>query len=395
MRILVVDDEKEARTLLGKTLTRLDHKVVEATSGIEAWDILEREGISFVISDWMMPRMNGLELCRRVRAAKFENYIYFILLTAKDNKNELIEGMKAGADDFIVKPFNAGELDVRIRAGERVLRLERELQERNKKLIYAYDKIRSDLEAAANMQKSLLPVSATTISSLRFDWIFCPCSFVAGDIFGLFELHENHVGFYLLDVAGHGVPAAMQSVTLNKLLSSIASKNNMWHRYTSNANNCDLTSPSMVIRELNRRFQSDDAMQYFTMVYGVTDVRDGRTKLVQAGHPSPLYQEKEGKVTLLGMGGLPVGMLPHVEHEEHEFYFGPGDRLFLYCDGITECHNGKSTDQFSVERLVRLVEGWRSLPLKELMKGIEQKLRLWRGSEEFEDDITLLAIERA
>ena len=394
MRILVVDDEKEARILLTKVLEKLGHEVLTADNGMEAWHVLEKGQVSFVISDWMMPRINGLELCRRVRAAKFENYIYFILLTAKNNKSELIEGMNAGADDFIVKPFNSGELDVRIRAGERVLRLERELEERNKKLVYAYDKIRNDLEAAANMQKSLLPVSAMTVSSLRFDWIFCPCSFVAGDIFGVFELDENHVSFYLLDVAGHGVSAAMQSVTLNKLLSSIASKNNMWQPHVNNANSCDLTSPSMLIRELNKRFQSDDAMQYFTMVYGVTDVRDGRTKLVQAGHPSPLYQEKEGKVTLLGTGGFPVGMLPHVEHEEQEFYFGPGDRLFLYCDGITECHNGKSTDQFSVERLVRLVEGWKSLPLKELMKGIEQKLRLWRGSEEFEDDITLLAIER-
>ncbi|HXG31528.1 MAG TPA: response regulator, partial [Thermodesulfobacteriota bacterium] len=128
MRILIVDDDNDSRFLLMQTLRRLGHEVISAVNGVEAWEVLEREEIGFIISDWMMPRMDGLELCRRIRAARFPRYIYVILLTAKDNKNELIEGMKAGADDFLVKPFNVGELDVRIKAGERVLRLERDLE---------------------------------------------------------------------------------------------------------------------------------------------------------------------------------------------------------------------------------------------------------------------------
>lgn len=394
MRILIVDDDNDSRFLLMQTLRRLGHEVISAVNGVEAWEVLEREEIGFIISDWMMPRMDGLELCRRIRAARFPRYIYVILLTAKDNKNELIEGMKAGADDFLVKPFNVGELDVRIKAGERVLRLERDLEERNRKLIQAYSRISKDLDAAARMQRSLLPQSPATLSGLSFNWIFCPCSFVAGDIFSFFELDEHRVGFYLLDVAGHGVTAAMLSMTLNKILSSMIKQEGVSRPFMFNSSSHPyIDSPAILVYELNQRFQSEDALQYFTMVYGITDTRDGRTKLVQAGHPSPIYQEANGRVSLIGTGGFPIGVLRDVEYEEKEFYLHKGDRLFIYSDGITECTNGEM-GQFSTERLMKLIEGWRAIPLKELMRGIEQKLRLWRMDEGFDDDITLLAIER-
>jgi len=393
MRILIVDDDNDSRLLLMQILEKLGHEVISAVNGAEAWDVLEREEVSFIISDWVMPRMDGLELCRRIRAARFPRYIYVILLIARDNKNELIEGMKAGADDFLVKPFNVGELNVRIKAGERVLRLERDLEERNKKLIQAYSKISNDLDAAAKMQRSLLPQSAVTLSGLSFNWIFCPCSFVAGDVFSFFELDGHHIGFYLLDVAGHGVTAAMLSVTLNKVLSSMTNQDSVSRPFMPNSPNYCTSSPAILIHELNQRFQSEDAMQYFTMVYGIIDTRDGKTKLVQAGHPSPIYQQRDGKAFLIGTGGFPVGMFRDVEYEEQEFYFHQGDRLFLYSDGITACTN-REMEQFSTERLMKLIQGWRAIPLKELMNGIEQRLRLWRMDDDFDDDITLLAIER-
>ena len=393
MRILIVDDENETRILLTRILEKLGYEVTSAANGAEAWEILQDEQISFLISDWMMPKMDGLELCRRVRAANFQRYIYIILLTAKNNKNEIIEGMGAGADDFVAKPFNISELDVRIRAGERILKLESDLEERNEKLGQAYARISKDIEAAARMQRSLLPSSATSASGFIFDWIFCPCSFLAGDIFNFFELDERHVGFYLLDVAGHGIPAAMLSVTLSKVLSSITKPARLLGHSTHNNIHYETTSPEMLIRELNRCFQSNDAMEYFTMVYGVINTIDGETRLVQAGHPYPIYQNREGNVFLIGTGGFPVGMLPDIEYEEHEFHLYQGDRLFLYSDGITECHGG-NFERFSTDRLMGLLREWKSIPLKELMSGLEQKLRFWRENDEFEDDVTLLGIER-
>lgn len=394
MRILIVDDDADMRRLLLRTLQRWGYDVVSAADGVEAWEHLQNESISFVITDWIMPKLDGLGLCRRIREARLARYIYIILLTAKNSKDELIKGMEAGADDFLIKPFNAGEFKVRIRAGERIVTLESNLEEQNKKLQDAYSRIREDLDAAVKMQRGLLPSSALTVSGFRFEWIFVPCHFVAGDIFNFFQLNEHRVGFYILDVAGHGIPAAMLSVTLSKVLSPISSQGSPLMRFFSDPPHYDVATPAEAVHALNQMFQSDDdAMHYFTMVYGIVDARSARTILTQAGHPSPVYQPKGGRAELLGTGGFPVGMLPDAKYDEQHLTLHPGDRLFLYSDGITEC-TGKNGELFSRDRLITLLEEWRDRPLQDVTAGIQQTLERWRGSDEFEDDVTLLALER-
>jgi sigma-B regulation protein RsbU (phosphoserine phosphatase) len=106
MRILIADDASDAREILRRLLKRRGHEVVTASNGREARGILERESIRLMISDWMMPEIDGPELCRRVRSAQWGHYVYFILLTARYDKEDLIEGMTAGADDLLTKSFN-------------------------------------------------------------------------------------------------------------------------------------------------------------------------------------------------------------------------------------------------------------------------------------------------
>lgn len=399
-RILIVDNDKTALSLLSRILQNFNYEVVTTSDGTAAWDMLQEEPISFVISEWMMPGMDGLELCTRIRSAKFPSYVYVILLSAQGGYNELIQAMQAGADDFVVKSFDKRELYARIRAGERILKLEKDLEERNKKLSEsnkklseAYSVIKRDLETAAKIQSSLLPQSASIIYGVQFDWIFSPSTFVAGDIFNYFKLDENHVGFYLLDVAGHGVPAAMLSVTLSKVLSPTNHQESLLKQSMPNPPYYKITMPAMAIRALNQRFQPDgDTMQYFTMVYGIIDTRDGRTIMTQAGHPPPIFLQKGANATLIGTGGHPVGILPDLDYGEDEVHLNKGDRLILYSDGLTECTNNEK-EQFSVERLMKLLEKEQGLPLGELMGTIEQSLRLWKGNDEFKDDISLLAME--
>lgn len=202
MRILVVDDDRVNRQIISHHLTASGYEVVACADGEAAWEIIGSEEISLVVTDWIMPRMDGIELCHKIRQTHFDRYIYTIIVTSKDEQQDLIHGMDAGADDFLVKPVNREVLGACIRAGERILALERRLEERNRKLKesrdrlqHAYSIMQKDLEAAARVQKSLIPRKSTVHPGVRFHWMFQPCAHVAGDIFNCFSMDENHLGF--------------------------------------------------------------------------------------------------------------------------------------------------------------------------------------------------------
>lgn len=127
MRILVADDDRLNREILSRQLAALDHEVVSCADGREAWEIIVSGDISLVVTDWVMPEMDGIELCRKIRDTHLNRYIYTIILTSREEKKDLIQGMAAGADDFLVKPVNRDVLRACIRAGERFLALEHRL----------------------------------------------------------------------------------------------------------------------------------------------------------------------------------------------------------------------------------------------------------------------------
>lgn len=129
MKILIADDDDLALRILRRYLEQWGHEVTHALDGQEAWALFEQHEFPMVISDWMMPRMDGLELIRRIRNDERGRYVYTILITARSDKEDLVHGMEAGADDFVSKPFDRDELRVRVREGERIVGLERALAE--------------------------------------------------------------------------------------------------------------------------------------------------------------------------------------------------------------------------------------------------------------------------
>jgi signal transduction histidine kinase len=132
--VLVVDDARDSRLVLSTSLKRAGYTVHTASNGAEAWNLLSGSAIAMVVCDWMMPEMDGLELCRRVRGSNVNHYTYFILCTARGGRTDFMEAMAAGVDDFIEKPVDPQELRARVAAGERVLRLEQELRSRQQEL---------------------------------------------------------------------------------------------------------------------------------------------------------------------------------------------------------------------------------------------------------------------
>ena len=144
--VLVVEDSPIYRRLLSRMLAQWGYVVSEAENGVSALEMLATSPVSMVISDWEMPEMDGLTLCREIRERQFGHYIYLILLTARENPGDLAQGFDAGADDFLSKPVEQSELRARLHAGSRILALEATLAARNARLSEALQQIEQDLQ---------------------------------------------------------------------------------------------------------------------------------------------------------------------------------------------------------------------------------------------------------
>jgi DNA-binding response OmpR family regulator len=153
MRALIAEDDPVSRRMLKAFLSKADYEVVVATDGLEAWALLQQpDAPRLVILDWMMPRMDGIQLCRKIRNWAESFYIYIVMLTARTQSQDIADGLKAGVDDYLTKPFNPQELMVRLRAGRRILDLQERLVAASERLqVLVADNPEADLQNSTSL----------------------------------------------------------------------------------------------------------------------------------------------------------------------------------------------------------------------------------------------------
>lgn len=388
--ILVVDDDETILKFLSRHLKRLGITIIEAVNGRDAIKIIDQKRYpQLIILDANMPIMDGFAACAALKQYpdKKVHEIPIIMITGLDDTDSINKAFNMGAEEYITKPINMTVLLNRIK-----LILEKKTAE--KKLTRAYDLIKKDLRAAALIQKKLIP-EAMIIDGFEFRWIFKPSSFIGGDTFNFFKLDEKYIGFYILDVTGHGIPSALLSFMAGKTITPFPIKSSPLKRLIFDPPYYEILPPDKASEEINKRFQREaGSTLYFTMVYAVIDIEKSIVKLHRAGHALPIFLPKNADAILLEKGGLPIGLLSDAKYSEiEEFPFNEGDRLFFYTDGITDCSNDKN-EMFSDKRLLKFIEENRDLSLDELNNKLEQILISWRGSSQFDDDITMLSIEK-
>lgn len=373
----------------------------QAASAEEALEQAVLRRPDFVMSDWMMPGMDGLQFCRLFRERSGEDYGYFILLTSKKEVDDIARGLDAGADDFLTKPVNANELRARMAAGERIINMQRELSAKNQviletlsKLQDAYDVIDRDLLQAKKIQESLVPELDRDFGGGRISLLLKPCGHIGGDLVGMFSPGQGRVGFYSIDVSGHGITSAMMTARIGSYLSHAYPDHNI-----AVARQADgmyaLRPPGDVAHALNDRLLADVGNEeYFTMVYGTADLASGHVQLVQAGHPHPLLIRASGELEFVGRGGMPVGLIPDMVHDRIDLHMAPGDRLLLYSDGFTEARL-KCGGMLEQEGLLQLAR--QSLPatsgrefMNDLFWGLTARMEEGAG---LEDDVSATLFE--
>ena len=386
MRILLAEDHQLTRFKLKTDLAKWGHEVIEAADGEEAWKLFQQGEFAIVITDWMMPNVDGMELLQRIREVEGGEYVYVIMLTAKAEMQDVVSAMGAGADDFLAKPVHRDELHVRLRAGQRITRLNRELNETNRRLKRSQD-------AAAEIQRGFLPSVAPSFPEVDLAWEHRPHVKLGGDMFNVVTLDDDHVGIYSLDVTGEGIPAAFLAMTLSQLLSDGANPSSILTEQNAGGSGVSITEPADVASRLNEQFGGGaEASQYFTLMYGILNRTTREFRFTSADHPPVLHVSADGTSRMLDVGGFPIGMAPEgVTFDQQSVQLESGDRLLIYSDGLPDTMNPDG-DVYGAARLLNDVGSLSSVSLRDLVNSLVSRSTAWRGAAAAKDDVTIVGV---
>jgi PAS domain S-box-containing protein len=392
-RVLVAEDDPVSRHLLQRYLERWGCHVLLAANGREALEILRiDDSIAFLVTDWMMPEMDGLELVRRARSLARRDYLFTIMLTARADRSDFLEGMKAGADSFLAKPFDASELLAHLNVGGRIVDLERQLAEKLAEITAAHERIKDDLRVAARIQTSRLPRERPVYPRAAFDWIFDSCDAVAGDMFNIIPIDQRRVAVYVLDVSGHGIQAAFLSVTLSRVF-SLGADGTEFLRHQEGPRVRELKKPSEVAAELNRRFPMNiEISQFFTVLYGIVDMQERTFTYVSAGHPAPHLISGGKADTHDGEIGPAIGILEQAEYADNVVKLQRGDQIILMTDGIEETID-PSENEFGMVRIKASLERGAPGGIAGSIHALRDDVRAFSQGAEQTDDITIIGFE--
>jgi len=386
-RILIVDDHEVNRRILRAILSRGGYELLEAADGPAALAAVAQAPPDLVLLDVMMPGMDGYQVCERLRHDPVLSETPVIFLSALDDSDSKVRGFEAGAVDYVAKPFDNSEVLARVRTHLRLRQLNRELRAVNERLVEKQAALDEDLEAAAGIQRSLLPRRAPDVTGLSFAWRFQPCDQTGGDVFDFLVLDREHLGLYIVDVSGHGVSAAMITVSVAQ---SLRPESGITLRRGEQGP--EIAAPAEVLRQLDRDYPVERFGRHFTIWYGVLNHRDGRLRYSCAGHPPALWFGK-GRARGLDAGGTIIGLGGLLPFEEEDVQIQVGDRLYLYSDGILE-HGPEGQAPFSESRLRDALFAARAASLEESCAAVLSALDQFAPGVKPLDDISLVAIER-
>jgi len=342
--VLFVDDEANVLSSLQRNLIREPYRKIFAGSGAEALEVLAREPVQVIVSDMMMPEMDGPTLLRKVR----EDYpdMVRMVLSGTADVQSMVKAVNTGEIyRYVTKPLDQNSdfrvivrqaLEyARMRADQR--RLVVDLEMRNQELRQWQERMAREMDVAARLQTRLLSTTPLFAEGCDVRVAYRPSLQIGGDFFDVFDLGNGRLAVCVGDVAGHGVAPSMIAVLLKAIVADVLRMM------------ADISHPSAVCQEINRRFreQVSDPDVYATLCLAVLDADAGVWRVLNCGHPAPLLLaavDNGRAVAFSARGGLPLGIdarqlegpLAYCEGDEVIVPVCPGDRLFLYTDGILE-----------------------------------------------------------
>ncbi len=454
IEVLIAEDSRIQAKMLRKKLEAAGYTVRWAENGKLGIEMTKEQRPAIIISDIEMPEMTGYEFCESVKSDAQLKTIPFILLSTLSEAEDIIRGLHVGADNYVTKPYDPEyllsrvsdllstplgddddetELQVKlagkeytVKAGkQQVLNLlvstfenavgkNRELVAANQDLSLARDQLKEwnkdlatlnselenknqkmahDLAAAAKIQQSLLPSGTPDIPSVQLAWTYSPCDELAGDFLNFFPLDDRHLAAFVVDVSGHGVASSLLAVTVGRVMTPMVSSSSLLVKPSDDESGKRIVSPAEVAYELNNRFPMEDQGNlYFTMVYGVLDKQTQEFKFVSAGHPNVVHVPAGGKPKLIETADMAIGWIEDTEFEEHSLQLAPGDRIYLYSDGVPEAMD-HDLEEFGDDRMLESLTKSSNEPVNVSTQQLLDAVHEWCIINGPKDDVSILGID--
>ncbi|MCC5941134.1 MAG: SpoIIE family protein phosphatase [Balneolaceae bacterium] len=379
-KILVVDDEPDLQMLMmqrfRQKIRAKEYEFFFAENGQEALDMLsEFQEISLILSDINMPKMDGLTLLNELQQFERKD-IKAIMVSAYGDLENIRTAMNCGAYDFVTKPIDFKDLETTI---EKTLR-EIERIQQSKDLERQLTSLTYDLDMAARIQQKILKQDFPVYQEdPRFDIYahMIAAKHVGGDFYDFFKIDDDHLAFFIGDVAGKGIPAAIYMAVCRTMLKSIGS---------------EVIDPAECIFKVNNMLiPESDITTFVTVFYALLNIKTGELSYCNGGHNLPYLQTAKGEVSeLKDVGGLLLGKFEDAPYEKHTIQLNPGDTVVTFTDGVTEAED-EGDGFFDEYRVVEYLEKTAGKSINSKVKGLFLEVMKFAGSAQQSDDITVLA----
>ncbi len=366
--ILIVEDNPAGLEIMQLRLAANNYQVITATDGEKGLAQAEKHLPDLILLDIMMPKMDGLEVCRRIKNNPDLPFMPIIMVTAKADSKDIIAGLEAGGDEYLTKPVDHGSLVARVKSMLRIKELHDTVLEQSAQL-------KIQLKTAAKIQTLFWPDLPDLEGAARLWAVSEPASYVGGDFYDVITLPDRSILAYVADVSGKGVPAALIMAALSTGIRAEA----LLHD--------DLNSLLQAVNTGMFNLASDEGY-FVTIVLLRYWPTTGKIQLIRAGHLDPLIVSEKEVKKIPYLRGISLGVLKDVNFESSELSLRPGESLLLFSDGVTEAENEKK-ELFGEDRLLDYLQNTQILPRG---KGLLDVISKWRGEAEVNDDLTILEI---
>jgi serine phosphatase RsbU (regulator of sigma subunit) len=368
--ILIVDDNPANVEIFKMRLVANNYEIITALDGEEGLAMAKERLPDLILLDIMMPKMDGIEVCRHLRADSSLPFMPIIMVTAKTDSKDVVAGLEAGADEYLTKPVNHAALVARVKSMLRIKLLHDTVIEQSAQL-------QGQLKTATKIQSLFWPDIPDLAGNSHIWAAAIPAAYVSGDLYDVIPLSDGSLLIYVADVSDKGVPAALVMAALSTKIRSEART-----QYEIDA----------LLQTVNNSMYNLTSEEGFFATIVVTRYwpHSGKMQLAMGGHLQPLWIADTGIRNLPHIKGISLGVTRDAHYEKKEILLAPGESILLFTDGVIEAEN-EDNELFGNARLVVFLKDANGPPWG---KGLLDFLSNWRGNSSASDDLTILEIWR-